>query len=46
LTLAGLGFKQGPNGGLQMWFQNVHSGSSLKGEGDKVTSCPAPKEPP
>ena len=26
LALAGPGFQQGPNGGLQMQFQDVHSG--------------------
>ena len=42
LALGGPGFKQGPNGGLQMQFQDVHSGESLKGEGEKVTSCQWP----
>jgi hypothetical protein len=36
------GFEQGPDGGLQMQFQDVHSCYPLEGEGVKVTSCQWP----
>ena len=39
LSLTGVGPQKGPDGGLQMWLQDVHSGSPLVGEGVKVTSC-------
>jgi hypothetical protein len=42
LALGGPRLKQGPNGGLQMQFQDVHSCYPLEGEGVKVTSCQWP----
>lgn len=39
LPLGGVVAQQGPNGGLQMWLQDVQPVGSLENKGAKVTSC-------